>query len=179
MGVAISTSVATHAHVDHVSGAAELAARTEAPFLMHSDGIPLLAAINQQTQAFGLPPVEAPEVNGYLSAGQTLQVGDLELTVHETPGHAPGHVTLVGNEIDFGGAQVPFALCGDVIFQGSIGRVDLPGGDLEQLMRSIERVILPLSDETVLFCGHGPATTVGRERDHNPFVRQWLSRWRR
>jgi glyoxylase-like metal-dependent hydrolase (beta-lactamase superfamily II) len=175
-GVRIGRIVNTHAHVDHVTGVAELKARTGAPFWLHPEARPMLAALPAQAALFGLPPVEVPEVDADLAAGQRLEVGGLVLEVRDTPGHAPGHVTLVGPLVELDGeGPAPFALCGDVIFQGSIGRTDLPGGDYATLMRSIEGQILTLPDETVLYSGHGPATTVGLERRFNPFVREWLA----
>lgn len=173
-GVAITTIVNTHAHIDHVMGVAELQARTGAPFWIHADAVPMLNASPAQAAMFGLPPLDPPAVDAFLTAGQVIEVGTLRLVVRHTPGHAPGHVTLVGPPVEHDGRQAPFALCGDVIFMGSIGRTDLPGGDYATLMSSIEREILTLPDETVLYSGHGPATTVGRERLRNPFVVEWL-----
>jgi hydroxyacylglutathione hydrolase len=173
-GVAIATIVNTHAHIDHVAGVRELQALTGAPFWIHADAVPMLQTVPAQAAMFGLPPFDPPEVDATISAGQVFEVGGLRLTVRYTPGHAPGHVTLVGPPVEIDGRQAPFALCGDVIFMGSIGRTDLPGGDYTTLMNSIEREILSLPDETVLYSGHGPATRVGRERLRNPFVQEWL-----
>jgi glyoxylase-like metal-dependent hydrolase (beta-lactamase superfamily II) len=91
-----------------------------------------------------------------------VKVGNVELKILHTPGHAPGHVVLVGDG---------FVIGGDVLFNGSIGRTDLPGGDYDQLIDSIQTKLMPLPDETVVYCGHGPATTIGRERATNPFLR--------
>jgi len=174
-GVEIRIIVNTHAHVDHVAGVADLQARTGAPFWIHPDAVPMLQASPLQAAMFGLPPFDPPVADAFLTAGQVIEVGGLALAVRETPGHAPGHVTLVGPAVDLDGRRAPFALCGDVIFMGSIGRTDLPGGDYETLMQSIAREILSLPDDTVLYCGHGPATTVGRERRTNPFVADWTA----
>jgi glyoxylase-like metal-dependent hydrolase (beta-lactamase superfamily II) len=122
---------------------------------------------------FGLRPIPAPRVDGYLDERSGLPVGGLRLEVRRTPGHAPGHVSLVAGALDYEGRTVPAAFVGDVIFLGSIGRTDLVGGDYETLMTSIEQQILSLPEETVLFSGHGPATTVGHERRYNPFVQDW------
>ena len=173
-GTRIHLILATHGHIDHVSGVDELRALTGAPFWAHADGAPLLAALPRQAAMFGLPAPDPPRVDGHLSAGQALHVGALTLEVRHTPGHAPGHVTLVGPEIEWDGTRQRFALVGDVIFYGSIGRTDLPGGDYDTLLGSITREILSLPEDTVLHSGHGPATTVGRERRFNPFVREWL-----
>lgn len=173
-GVAVTLILGTHGHIDHVSGVAELAERTGAPYWLHPDALPFLAHLPQQAEMFGLPPVPVPRVDGPLAAGQEIAVGGLRFTVRETPGHAPGHVTLVGPALDFEGHRGPIVFCGDVIFRGSIGRTDLPGGDVATLRRSIEREILSLPDEALLLSGHGPATTVGLERRQNPFLRQWF-----
>lgn len=174
-GVRVVRIVNTHAHIDHVAGVASLQARTGAPFWLHADAVPMLDALPAQATLYGLPPTTVPSVDHLLAPGQAIPVGALSLEVRYTPGHAPGHVTLVGPPVALDGeAPVPFALCGDVIFMGSIGRTDLPGGDFDTLMASIEREVLTLPDETLLFSGHGPATTVGQERRSNPFVRQWL-----
>jgi glyoxylase-like metal-dependent hydrolase (beta-lactamase superfamily II) len=175
-GVEITHILCTHAHIDHVAGAAALRDATGAPFWLHEADLPLLQGLSQQADMFGLPRVQSPEVDGLLTAGQVIEVGDLRLTVRETPGHAPGHVTFVCPQVQLEFGDHPFALCGDVVFYGSIGRTDLPGGNYETLMTSIEHVILGLPDDTVLLSGHGPATTVGREREHNPFVADWLAR---
>lgn len=175
-GVRIVKIVNTHAHIDHVIGVPALQARTGAPFWLHPDAAPMLEAMPVQAEMFNLPPVTPPSIDHPLSEGEVVQVGGLALDVRYTPGHAPGHVTLVGPRIALDGEPPrPFALCGDVIFMGSIGRTDLPGGDYETLMQSIEREVLTLPDDTVLYSGHGPATTVGQERRANPFVREWLA----
>ncbi|MCB0216986.1 MAG: MBL fold metallo-hydrolase [Caldilineae bacterium] len=175
-GLRIDRIVNTHAHIDHVSGVAALQALTGASFWLHAEAEPMLAQLGLQAAMFGLPPLEPPVVDHHLVAGDRVTVGGASLALRYTPGHAPGHVTLVGPEIAYEGRRAPFALCGDVIFMGSIGRVDLPGGDYGTLMRVIEREILSLPDATLLLSGHGPATTVGQERQHNPFVRDWLAR---
>jgi len=172
-GVEIGRIVNTHAHIDHVTGVAELKRRTGAPFWLHPEAVPMLAGLPAQAAAFGLPEVEVPAVDGELAAGQTIDVGGLRLEVRFAPGHAPGHVILVGPTVSLEDAIHPFALVGDVIFLGSIGRTDLPGGDHAVLMRAIEEEVLTLADDTVLYSGHGPATTVGYERRSNPFVGAW------
>jgi hydroxyacylglutathione hydrolase len=159
--VEIELIVLTHAHVDHVDGVGRAKQATGAPILLHPDDEPLYRAAPKQAEWFGvhidpLPPVDRP-----LSDCGTVRFGDCELRVHHTPGHAPGHVVLVGDG---------FALVGDCVFAGSIGRTDLPGGDFQQLMRSIRTHILTLPEETVLYSGHGPETTVGHERVSNPFL---------
>lgn len=153
--------VLTHAHLDHVGAVAELRARTGARVWLHPDDASLYRAAPEQARAFGWSFPTPPEPDACLADGGELAVGDLTLHVRHAPGHSPGHVVLAG-----AGA----AFVGDCVFAGSIGRTDLPGGDSLALLRSIERTILTLPDETVLYPGHGPATTVGRERATNPFL---------
>lgn len=173
-GVEVRLILGTHAHIDHVSGVAEMAERTGAPYWLHRDALPFLAHLSQQAQLFGLPPVRVPRVDGHLYADQTITIGEMRFTVREAPGHAPGHVILVGPDIEHEGHQGPAVFCGDVIFRGSVGRTDLPGGDTATLRDSIRREILSLPDGALLLSGHGPATTVGLERRQNPFLRQWF-----
>jgi hydroxyacylglutathione hydrolase len=153
--------VLTHAHIDHVDGAAEAKRRTGAPIRLHAADEQLYHAAPLQGQWFGVEVEPPPPLDGYLAEGDRVSFGGCDLEVRFTPGHAPGHVVLVGEGM---------ALVGDCVFQGSIGRTDLPGGDFETLMKSIRRQILTLSDETVLYPGHGPETTVGHERATNPFL---------
>jgi glyoxylase-like metal-dependent hydrolase (beta-lactamase superfamily II) len=134
------------------------------PILLHEADLPLYHGTPQQAAMFGLRADPLPEPDGRLEAGQPITVGTgVRLEVVATPGHAPGHVMFVAPELGW-------ALVGDVVFQGSIGRTDLPGGDFGELMRSIRERVLTLPDETRLLPGHGPETTVGRERVGNPFL---------
>jgi len=160
-GVKIESIVLTHAHVDHVEGVARAKRETGAPVHLHAADEPLYHAAPTQAQWFGVHVETPPPVDHYLADGGTVRFGTCELSVRHTPGHAPGHVILIGDG---------YALVGDCVFAGSIGRTDLPGGDLQQLMKSIRTQILPLPDETVLYTGHGPETTVGHERVANPFL---------
>lgn len=153
----------THSHVDHVEGVAELVRRTGAPVYLHPDARPLYDAAGQQAKMFGMPFEEPPPPDHPLRGGDVLEMGGLRIEVRDAPGHAPGHVVLYVPD-----AGVAFV--GDVVFQGSIGRTDLPGGNFQTLMRSIREAVLSLPDETVLYSGHGPATTVGHERVSNPFL---------
>lgn len=152
----------THAHIDHVLGVPELAAETGAPVYLHPDDRELYDAVPDQASWFGLTAEPLPPPDRDLAAGQRLTVGGLEFTVRHAPGHSPGHVVFAGHGAVFGG---------DVLFQGSIGRTDLPGGDFDTLIGSIERELLVLPDSTIVYTGHGPATTVGAERRTNPFLR--------
>jgi hydroxyacylglutathione hydrolase len=160
-GVRIEQIVLTHAHVDHVDGVGRAKRETGAPVLLHPDAEPMYHAAPMQAQMFGVFAEAPPPVDEYLRPGDPVRFGECELEVRHTPGHAPGHVTLVGEG---------FALVGDCVFRGSIGRTDLPGGDFQTLMKSIRTQILTLPDETTLYSGHGPETTVGFEKAGNPFL---------
>ena len=160
-GITIGQIVLTHAHVDHVEGIPLARRETNAPILLHPDDRQLYEAAPMQAQWFGLRMDPLPPPDRELVVGDSVRFGECELAIRFAPGHAPGHVILVGDGV---------ALVGDVIFAGSIGRTDLPGGDFATLMRSIREQVLTLPDETTLHTGHGPDTTVGRERKTNPFV---------
>ena len=153
--------VNTHGHCDHCGGNAYFKERTGAPLLCHRDELPLLRSLPQQGLFFGVPVPASPDPDGFLQQGDVLTVGDVTLEVREAPGHSPGHIVLVGNGFVFGG---------DVLFLGSIGRTDLPGGSYEQLLHSIKTQLLTLPDDVIVYPGHGPVTTVGRERRTNPFL---------
>jgi hydroxyacylglutathione hydrolase len=160
-GAAIVAIVLTHAHLDHVDGVARAKRETRAPVHLHPADEPLYKQAPAQAEWFGVRLETPPPVDEYLHEGERIRFGECALEVRHTPGHAPGHVILVGAGV---------AIVGDTVFAGSIGRTDLPGGDFQTLMASIREHILSLPDETVLHSGHGPATTVGHERVANPFL---------
>ena len=151
----------THAHIDHVLGVPRLKADTGAPVYLHPGDRLLYDHVPEQASAFGMRAAPLPPPDRGLAHGDLLRVGALEFHVRHAPGHSPGSVVLEGHGVVF---------AGDVLFQGSIGRTDLPGGDFETLLKSIERELLTLPDSTIVYCGHGPETTVGRERRANPFL---------
>ncbi|PYP49278.1 MAG: hypothetical protein DMD45_15040 [Gemmatimonadetes bacterium] len=151
----------THAHIDHVVGVPRLKADTGAPVYLHPGDRMLYDHVPAQAVAFGMQAAPLPPPDRALVHGEVLRVGALEFRVRHAPGHSPGSVVFEGQGVAFSG---------DVLFQGSIGRTDLPGGDFETLLRSIERELLTLPDSTIVYCGHGPETTVGRERRANPFL---------
>jgi hydroxyacylglutathione hydrolase len=151
----------THCHFDHSAGNAGVIAATGAPLVCHQEAVPMLQAMEMQGQMFGVPITASPDPDRLVEEGDTITVGSTSFEVLYTPGHAPGHVVLVGDGVVFGG---------DVLFAGSIGRTDLPGGDHELLLESIKTKLLPLPDETVVYSGHGPPTTIGQERASNPFL---------
>lgn len=161
LGLRLAAIVATHAHFDHVGAVQPLVEATRAPFLLFHAELPVLQVAADRAQMFGLeiPPPPAPD--RLLREGDTVSMGGAAFRVVHTPGHSPGHMCLIADGVAF---------VGDVVFQGSIGRTDLPGADHVTLLRSIATHILTLPDATVLYNGHGPATTVGRERRTNPFL---------
>lgn len=158
--------VLTHGHIDHAGAVAELRRLLDVPIALHPDEMELYRQLAMQGRMFGLEVESAPEPERLLRHGERLVVGDLELEVRHTPGHSPGSVCLVVH-----GADEPLVIVGDVLFAGSIGRTDLWGGSFEQLERSIREQLYTLPDETRVIGGHGPATTIGREKGTNPFVR--------
>jgi len=164
-GWKISQIWLTHAHFDHIGGVADLLKFLEPkPSLaLHKDDLPLYR-LQGGAGFFGLRIEQGPDPTQELEHKQQLRLGEVIFEVRHTPGHTAGHVIFVCQ-------ADKIALCGDVIFQGSIGRTDLPGGSFPQLLGSIETQILSLPDETRLFSGHGPETTVGKERLTNPFLR--------
>jgi len=152
----------THAHIDHVLGVSAIHAATGAPVHLHAGDRSLYEGLPEQARWFGMAAAPPPPVDRWLSEGQLLEVGRLRFAVRAVPGHSPGHVAFVGHGVIVGG---------DVLFAGSIGRTDLPGGDLAELEASIRREFYSLPEETRVLPGHGPETTVGEERRSNPFVR--------
>jgi hydroxyacylglutathione hydrolase len=150
----------THAHFDHLGGVQPLKDATGAGFYLHEADLPLVRNYPQQAAYFGLRVGPAPQVDGYLSEGDEILFGNEKLRVLHTPGHSPGGVSFAGNGVVF---------VGDELFLGSIGRTDLPGGNYEVLINAVRTKLFPLGDDVVVYPGHGPATTIGRERLHNPF----------
>ena len=157
----------THGHLDHVGGTAELLRLLggKLPIGLHPDEIDLYRNAPMQAQMFGLEVEAPPEPGLMLRHGDTVSVGSVDLEVRHTPGHSPGGVCFV--VLGDGG---PLAVVGDVLFAGSIGRTDLMGGSFPVLEGSIREQLYTLPDETRVICGHGPDTTIGRERASNPFV---------
>ena len=160
-GVSIVAIWLTHAHLDHLLGVSRIREETGAPVYLHPADRPLYDAAPQQGAAFGIPAAPLAPPDRPFNHGDTLRVGDLSFEVRHVPGHSPGHVALVGHGVVF---------AGDVLFQGSVGRTDLPGGDYDTLLASIRRELLVLPDSTIVYAGHGPQTTIGAERRSNPFL---------
>jgi len=156
--------VVTHAHIDHVGGIEKLKKATGAPVLMHQSDLPLYQNLAIQAAWLGVRPPGTVEVDQFLRQGDRLRWGGLELEVLHTPGHSPGSVSL---HMPGEHARI---FSGDTLFQASIGRTDLWGGSFDQILRSIHETLLRFPDETPVFPGHGPATTIGYERETNPFL---------
>jgi hydroxyacylglutathione hydrolase len=162
-GLEIGSIILTHAHVDHVGAVVALVDEHSCPVLMHAEAEPMLKELPTQAIMMGMRFGRVPTVDRYVQDDEVLEVGDLGLRSLYTPGHAPGQLAFYVEDEGL-------VLSGDALFAGSIGRVDLPGGSMEVLMRSIEERLLTLPDETVVYSGHGPRTTIGNERTSNPFL---------
>ncbi len=163
-GVALSKILLTHAHIDHAGATAELARRAGVPIVGPHRGDEFwIAGLAEQGRMFGLGPCESFEPDQWLDQGDRVSVGDIEFEVLHCPGHTPGHVVYYC-------AADKLAFVGDVLFQGSIGRTDLPGGDLDTLVRAIRGKLFVLGDDVRFVPGHGPMSTFGQERRTNPFV---------
>lgn len=156
----------THGHIDHIGGAADVAAHFGVPIVgpERSDEA-MIAGITTQAAMFGVPDVKVPTIDRWLEEGDQVMVGELAFDVLYTPGHAPGHVIFVNH-------AHKFIVMGDVLFKGSVGRTDLPGGDHGTLLKSIFQKVLPLGDDYQFLPGHGPGSTLGAERQSNPFIVQ-------
>ncbi|RPE66702.1 glyoxylase-like metal-dependent hydrolase (beta-lactamase superfamily II) [Tibeticola sediminis] len=164
LGLRLEQIWLTHAHIDHAGGAGELARTLGLPIIGPHPGDQFwIDALPEQSRMFGFPPAEPFTPSRWLADGDTVSLGACTLQVRHCPGHTPGHVV-------FHAAEAQRAFVGDVLFAGSIGRTDFPGGSYEQLVESIVTRLWPMGDETVFIPGHGPESTFGRERRSNPYV---------
>lgn len=154
--------VATHGHFDHVGAGAAVADHFDLPLRCHPADLELIERMPDIQTAYGFPTTAVPRCLADLTDGQTIPCAGDQLLVKHVPGHSPGQIMLMWKK---------YAFVGDCLFAGSVGRTDLPGGDFAQLEKSIRETIYSLPDETIVVSGHGPNTTVGHEKIHNPFVR--------
>ena len=160
LGLAVEKILLTHGHFDHVGAVGLLREKTGAPVYVHPYDLERMLGARRQGMLFGLSVQNPPKPDYEVADGDTVPFGGLAFRVAHTPGHTPGCVCYIAGGMAF---------VGDLIFAGSIGRTDLPGGSYETLIDSVRTKIFTLSDDTVLFPGHGPATTVGEEKRTNPF----------
>ena len=170
LDVDVRAVLLTHAHIDHITGVAAAKETFDVPVYLHRDDLFLYEMAVQQGAMFGFKVRQPPPVDEFYGTG-LVSFGDYEAHVHHTPGHCPGGVCLA---IGKAGETAAHLFVGDTLFAGSIGRTDLPGGDYDVLMRSITQVLFPLGDEAIVHPGHGPDTTIRRERTTNPFVLEYL-----
>lgn len=163
-GLTIEKILLTHAHFDHVMAVEPVQAATQAPFFLHAADLPILHDVPERVSLWLDTEVDPlPDPDGFLEHGQVIQFGNEQLEVRYTPGHAPGHVVFIHHA-----SRQVFG--GDTLFQGSVGRYDLPLADGPTLFRSIQNELFTLPDDYVVYPGHGGATTIGEERQYNPFV---------
>jgi glyoxylase-like metal-dependent hydrolase (beta-lactamase superfamily II) len=161
LGYEVCCILITHGHYDHIGGLAELKKKTGAPVMIHTGDASMLTNAGTNLSLSLGRKYEAGMPDRELNDGDVIRVGEHKLEVYHTPGHTPGSVCFAAPGLVFSG---------DTLFAGSIGRTDFPGGSLRQLMTAIKRKLLPLPDDTVVYPGHGPDTTIGEEREQNPFL---------
>ncbi|MFA6449376.1 MAG: MBL fold metallo-hydrolase, partial [bacterium] len=151
----------SHAHIDHIGAVEAIRKAKSAKFLLHETEAPFVEGYDQQCRFFGVRFGDKPEIDGFLNEGDIITVGNLKAEVILTPGHSPGGLCF-----NFGDC----VFAGDTLFYGSIGRTDLPGGDYNTLISNIKRKLLTLPPHTKVYCGHGPSTSIGSEKESNPFL---------
>lgn len=157
--------ILTHCHIDHARRAAEVQQHYDLPLYLGEEDVPLLESLNDQARMFGFEKTQLPEISGFLDEKEVFPFGDSKARMLHTPGHSPGSFCIHIEQHLF---------VGDVLFQDSIGRTDLYRGSYKELIHSIQHKLLVLSDDTKVYPGHGPHTTIGREKTHNPFINNLL-----
>jgi len=160
-GLEISKVVNTHGHFDHIGANQQVVESTGATLMLHAADLPLLQNARNHAEVYGLTVVPSPAPDRLLGQGDTFEVGEHTFSVFHVPGHSPGGICLLSEGHLF---------VGDVLFAGSVGRTDLPGGDFDALVEGVRERLFTLPDETIVHPGHGPDTTIGQERRMNPFV---------
>ena len=163
-GLKVVAIVATHAHIDHVGAMAQLKDITGAPAMLHEADLEIYRILSEQAHWLGVPSPSETTIDRYLEDGGRVEFGSQGVDVLHTPGHSPGSVTFVAQ------SDSPLVIAGDTLFAGSIGRTDLWGGSFDAIMKSIRTRLMTLPEDWPVICGHGPDTTIGRERDTNPFL---------
>lgn len=153
----------THSHIDHVMGNHFICEKYGLKIEAHKNGVETLAMAKKSAEVYGIPYIESPLIDQYLSESDKISVGDIDLEILFTPGHAPDHIVFYNRSENW-------VVNGDVLFNGSVGRVDLPGSNPSELVRSILEKMYNLPEDCTVFCGHGPKTTIGKEMESNPFV---------
>ncbi len=162
-GLTVKAIVITHAHIDHIGGAAKLKAATGAPVYMNANDQPLYDMLEVQSGWLGMATPDRTEIDSPAKDGDTLRLGETDFHVIETPGHTQGSISIwIPAEIKL--------VAGDTLFRDSIGRTDLPGGDTKKILSSIHTRLLTLPEDATVIAGHGPSTTIGREKAMNPFL---------
>lgn len=154
----------THAHLDHIFGVQAVINKYGIPFGIHEQELPILKRGADTAAMFGMPFKDLPEANFFIEDGKKMKLGDDEIKVFYTPGHSPGSISFYYPEGNW-------VIAGDVLFNGSIGRTDLPGGNFDTLIVSIRTHLFALPENTTVLSGHGPSTTIGNEKKYNPFLR--------
>lgn len=162
-GLKVTKLINTHCHIDHVLGNAFVKRQYDVPLLVHKQELPVLKSVSVYASNYGFPGYEPTLPDGFLEENQIITIGSHELTCLFVPGHSPGHLVIYNEEHKI-------CIAGDTLFQDSIGRTDLPGGDHQTLLSHIKKVLFSLPDDTQVFPGHGGATTIGYEKTYNPFV---------